>query len=271
MNADCLAIIDNENNTLWVRAATFSLEGAAQALAELRKVTATGNPRLIKSFVDADGCEQYVEILTPWADSYLRALEENRTAPDKALVEIWIDNHPKFGMGGIADKLQPALFKKVAALLVGHIKGDDESALESSFMATQNAACEWSPGEGIRSSSVGDVFVLNSPSGRTAYVVSSIGFKKVSFSEIAHGDTSNVLSLSKYRAEAYLKRLGLDKKVSELYDDDETFQGALLTLIPVFEYPNWSHRTVEEVLNHVFSCEKETPVSTSNVKVQEGT
>lgn len=40
-----------------------------------------------------------------------------------------------------------------------------------------------------------------------------------------------------------------DPKVSELYDEDDDFASALNDLIgPDFEYPDWSHKTVGEVL-----------------------
>lgn len=40
-----------------------------------------------------------------------------------------------------------------------------------------------------------------------------------------------------------------DLKVSELYDEDDDFASALNDLIgPDFEYPDWSHKTVGEVL-----------------------
>lgn len=50
------------------------------------------------------------------------------------------------------------------------------------------------------------------------------------------------------RAEAYLKRLSSSEKVHELYDEDEIFASALHTLFPDFEYPDFSHLSVGEVL-----------------------
>lgn len=40
-----------------------------------------------------------------------------------------------------------------------------------------------------------------------------------------------------------------DVRVLELYDSDEEFAAALNALLPDFEYPNHSHRTIEDVLH----------------------
>lgn len=51
------------------------------------------------------------------------------------------------------------------------------------------------------------------------------------------------------RAEQYLKnRVPAHDKVSDLYDDDEMLQSALCTLFPDFEYPDFSHLTIREVI-----------------------
>lgn len=50
-------------------------------------------------------------------------------------------------------------------------------------------------------------------------------------------------------ARAYLKRYASNEKVSDLYDSDEQLANALRDLIgPSFEYPDWSHKTVGEIL-----------------------
>lgn len=50
------------------------------------------------------------------------------------------------------------------------------------------------------------------------------------------------------RAEAYLKRIADSTTVAELYDEDETLASALNTLFPGFEYPDFSHLTLNQVL-----------------------
>lgn len=56
------------------------------------------------------------------------------------------------------------------------------------------------------------------------------------------------------RAEAYLNRLGQDQTpLSELYDDDEMLQSAMVTLFPDFEYPDFSHKTLGQIRKQYFS------------------
>lgn len=50
------------------------------------------------------------------------------------------------------------------------------------------------------------------------------------------------------RAEAYLKRIADSTTVAELYDEDEMLASALNTLFPGFEYPDFSHLTLRQVL-----------------------
>lgn len=64
--------------------------------------------------------------------------------------------------------------------------------------------------------------------------------------------TDSGANVSTYRAEAYLRRLGAFETVGALYDDDEMLRGALHTLIPDFEYPDWSHKTIGTVLRACF-------------------
>lgn len=51
------------------------------------------------------------------------------------------------------------------------------------------------------------------------------------------------------RAEAYLKRIADSTTVAELYDEDEMLASALQTLFPGFEYPDFSHLTIRQVLS----------------------
>lgn len=49
------------------------------------------------------------------------------------------------------------------------------------------------------------------------------------------------------RAEAYVKQYPQFEKLADVYDDDEMLASALNTLIPQFEYPDFSHLTVGDV------------------------
>lgn len=51
------------------------------------------------------------------------------------------------------------------------------------------------------------------------------------------------------RAEAYLARqTPHSTKLSELYDEDDMLRSAVNTLFPNFEYPDFSHLTIGELL-----------------------
>lgn len=63
-------------------------------------------------------------------------------------------------------------------------------------------------------------------------------------------------AMNRHRARAYLMRLGAHKKVADLYDDDEMLRMALSALIPDFEYPDWSHRTIGQVVGKVVQYER---------------
>lgn len=50
------------------------------------------------------------------------------------------------------------------------------------------------------------------------------------------------------RAEQFLNQYGSgDSRLSDVYDDDEMLQSALLTLFPDFEYPDFAYRTMNEI------------------------
>lgn len=185
MKADCLAIVDTSNETLWVRSVNFALELAAVAMAELRRLTpANAGPLcLIKSFVDSAGSEQFVEIMTPWADACLNATAKKLPAPEKAVVEVWHANTPTFGFGGMPEILQPSEYSACASILVPYSATQPEHALNVAYAASQNIDSGWNPGKDCRSTSVGDVLVLRALGIRQAYVVATIGFKPVQFGQ----------------------------------------------------------------------------------------
>lgn len=182
LKADCLAIVNDKNDTLWVRSATYAANLAAQALDEFRKVSYEPLT-LLKSFTDAHGVEKAVELMTVWADACLEATASGAPVPSAALVEIWLDKAPMFGLGPQSDHLKPSAFEHVASIWVPMIE-DADVMLDKGFAASQNIDSAWKPSKPCRSSSVGDVFVLRragfSP---CAFRVASIGFTPVEFSE----------------------------------------------------------------------------------------
>ena len=53
-----------------------------------------------------------------------------------------------------------------------------------------------------------------------------------------------------FRAEAILERVSpRSTKLHELYDDDDSIRDAVHTLFPDFEYPDFSHKTMKELLD----------------------
>jgi len=52
------------------------------------------------------------------------------------------------------------------------------------------------------------------------------------------------------QAMTLLQSYPLDATIAELYDDED-FSSACILLIPYFEYPDWSYKTVSQVLKYV--------------------
>lgn len=251
MKSNSFAILDNLCATVWARPVSYTAELAAIELDKLQELNPSGGLQLVRTYVGLDEVPvPFVDILTPWATAFVTALNQGLPSPIKAVIEVWHEKECTFRLKADQVMLDPKLFIKCATFLVPSAE-NVESALDAAYTASQNIDTNWRPGNGCRSSSVGDVFVVNMPEGRQPYGVASCGFQQVAFSN-APADASADLHLSKYRAEAYLRRLGAFEKVCDLYDDDEMLQGALLALIPTFEYPDWSHRTIGEVLRRVF-------------------
>lgn len=51
------------------------------------------------------------------------------------------------------------------------------------------------------------------------------------------------------KAKALLRTYPLNSTIAEHYEEEE-FSSACILLIPFFEYPNWSHKTILQVLQH---------------------
>lgn len=181
MIADCLVIVNLKNETLMTYEPGFSAESAAQSLAAKCTMLEDEHLMLHKSYADKDGTEVFVEIMTPWVDAYLISMEKGEPAPSKAVIEIWHEKLPMFGMNGIPLSLDPTKFTHCADMLVPAYEGLTESSLDICFCASQNLHHSWNVAKSCRSSSVGDVFVIRTPAGRQAFVVASFGFDIVNF------------------------------------------------------------------------------------------
>ena len=189
LTADCLAITNAKNETLWVRSVTSAPEQAAKALAQLRLLS-TEPLTLLKSFTDAEGNEKHVELMTAWADACLQTVATGKDAPGIGLVEIWLDKEPMFGMGPQSTNVNSARFEHVASIWTA-LSDKAERMLDDAFALSQNIEDAWLKPKPCRSSSVGDVFVLRRVGFEpAAYRVASFGFTPIEFSDGAPVVTS---------------------------------------------------------------------------------
>ncbi len=178
MKADCLALVNGENETLWTRAATCPRDEAALALSAL-EASSDEALALIQSFTDGEGTEQFVELMTPWARASLNAQAAGQAGPDAVVVEVWQARTPTFGLGGLKNEYAKSDFDRCADVLVPHDPNRPESALDTAYASTQNIDSHWRPGKPCRSTSVGDILVLRTTASRRAYVVANLGFEQV--------------------------------------------------------------------------------------------
>ena len=248
MKADCLALVTPQNDTIWVRSPMYSAELAAKAMEELQQAEPTGTLALVKSYTNLNGIEVFVEVMTPWARASLTATADGQPAPAKAVIEIWHDDAPTFGFGGIGDKLTADKFTHCADMLVPYEASDPSDALDACYMATQNIDANWRPGKtGCRSTSVGDVLVLKTADSRQAYAVANTGFKAVEF-ETGPKAATGIHDLTPPTALAYLKLFNQDDTIGARYNEDDLLQASLAMLVPGFEYPGWSHKSFRETV-----------------------
>lgn len=56
---------------------------------------------------------------------------------------------------------------------------------------------------------------------------------------------------AKDSAKAYLQELPAKTVVKDAYLEDAKLSSALITLIPGFEYPDWSYKTIGDVLKQL--------------------
>jgi hypothetical protein len=69
------------------------------------------------------------------------------------------------------------------------------------------------------------------------------------------------LTVARNQAKAVLGQLDASKTVKQVYDASGDVQEAFTTLLPWFEYPNWSYRTVKNFLKVVDATEKDMGVT----------
>ena len=172
MKLDCIAFVNARNETLLTRGA---LTDYAAIKASVDALMAKHNEPVfaLRSFVNEQGDEKKVELLT--SSALLNGAEKG-----VARVELWYATPPDFlachapGAAISAEGYEP-----VAVLLVE----DGDEMLNAAYHYSQNIDHGWNPVKGMRSSSVGDIFVVTSPTQPTpkAYAVASFGFTPVEF------------------------------------------------------------------------------------------
>lgn len=188
LRADCLAIATHTRETIWVRSNPSDVAALVESFSALSALPEYQSKVLypLLSYVDDDGDEQLVEL---WAGvmTGLRDALRTGTLSPTIQVELWHETEPKFGLGPKPSTLHTVDFTHVANLRVhgdpGFLESDrstQDFALDQAYSASQNLSCGWHP-RGARSTSVGDVLVLVTPTGRKAYRVDSFGFCAVAF------------------------------------------------------------------------------------------
>lgn len=178
MKLDAVAIVNETNDTLWVRSGTFSLAQAGQVLQTL---SPGKNPSLqiVRSYVDEHGREVRAELATGYA------LARNAGKEGQGVcVEIWQANRPTFRSPEAFSSLSPSNFTNVAQLLLLQEEGAaKDDVLDEAYFRTQNLDFSWNPLRGTRSTSVGDVLVLRTEAQAEAYVVDIVGFSLIDFQD----------------------------------------------------------------------------------------
>lgn len=193
LRADCLAIVTDSNDTLWVRSDTSDIQSLCASLDVLRQNAKYQDATLypIRSFTDEKGDEQVVELLGALVDHFAQAGEPGSPAianPESLRVEVWHDANPTFGFaerGEVKSRKNYILRAYVRVVAPTQSPGQNSPNLqvvERVFTLTQNLGCAWHP-KGVRSTSVGDVLVLTTPEGTWAYRVAFSGFDLIDFND----------------------------------------------------------------------------------------
>ena len=184
MKHDTLAIINERNETLWVRSSTFPLDEAYQAY----RVIQQGHDlvTLIRSHTDSQGNETHTELMIPLAMA-AHAARKSGEAVKGVSIELWYRTPPVFF---ITDEDADALHEVADQfVLAGRIVVPESEAVEDmldrAFMESQNIETNWNPVNPARSSSTGDVFRF-SIDGQPArnFAVMNVGFKEIAFEPV---------------------------------------------------------------------------------------
>lgn len=173
MKLDAIVIVNEKNETVWVRSGTYPLSAAAKALHELGRASRESPLYIGRSFVDENGKEQLFEIATPLA----LALHERPDALiEAARVEVWHARTLKLPFA-LPEQIDTSEYELAGVLLLE----DDKNVLEQAFRLSNNIDSVWNPAKPTRSTSVGDILVVGRESGSSAFRVASMGFQEVVF------------------------------------------------------------------------------------------
>lgn len=214
---DSIVLINDRNETLWVRSGGHALSDAYKALLALQNEHASLT--LIRSHTNQEGDEVFTEVATPLA----KAAYESDLPVQAVIVEIWHRTPPVFfiteedadTLKDVADQF--VLAGRIAVAVQGKAEGSAEAAeelyedwLETAYRFSQNIESNWNPANPSRSSSTGDVFRFSyeagpapqalhpspeahhpapqahhlSPQARS-FAVMNVGFKEIAFEPVA--------------------------------------------------------------------------------------
>lgn len=190
---DSIALINDRNETLWVRSGGHALSDAYTALLALQHEH--GPLTLIRSHTNPDGDEIFTEVATPLA----KAAYESDLPVQAVIVEIWHRTPPVFfiteedadTLKDVADQF--VLAGRIAVAAQGTAEGSAgaaealyEDCLETAYHFSQNIESNWNPANPSRSSSTGDVFrfsIDDQPA--RCFAVMNVGFKEIAFEPAA--------------------------------------------------------------------------------------
>jgi hypothetical protein len=176
MKLDAHAIVDEQNNTLLVRGAYYPLTACAKDIRALRAELRVPL-YLLRSYVDKAGKEVLAEFCEPLACA---ALEQNDHVKG-ARVEVWHKTMPPFDEGYEKPPLK-ADYRLAAVFLVPH-DSDKDKLLDGVYCLSQNIDTTWNPITHARSTSAGDVLVVQvADEADQAYrIAPRFGFTPVAF------------------------------------------------------------------------------------------
>lgn len=179
MHLDAIVIVNAANESLWVRSATYPLRSAYSAFLEL-SARASRTLYLLRSFVDDQGREVLAELATEYAAGLCQG-----TALHALRAELWHAREPRFILPATAVEFAAEDFTIAGAVLVPTKRlhpGALDDVLEDAYRMSQNIHEAWNPMKHARSTSVGDVVVIEDGTRRQAFAVDGCGFRPITFS-----------------------------------------------------------------------------------------